>query len=357
MYFPCINGDYHYLIKLLWRGIGVYVNGLPDGYLRLVQKLASKKKLAVVFSDSSLVFGISMPFRSSVIYKNDTTEDNLDPMLYHQMAGRAGRRGLDKEGNVIFVGYSWERIKELSVSSIPKIEGTNRLVWSFVQAKNISSNDKFLDINKNMFGQSLSNVYIRNFENNILMNNENIWNFSAQKDKNLIQLMWMLRYSNEGIIVSFLLPYLRKYFEMSNPNEINKQIEVAYFLSKFIDINIASNENDIIPEQQTKIIYDEIYDGLRNINIDIPTYIDGKIWLSIRNNRLVDLKDDILRKRLFNFSTKLKALQHYCYHTKQVNLTKLMGKLLTRIWWIYHTSSPVIRYDKYLDIELEDLDI
>ena len=354
MYFPCINGDYHYLIRLLWRGIGVYVNGLPDGYLRLIQKLASKKKLAVVFSDSSLVFGISMPFRSSVIYKNDITEDNLDPMLYHQMAGRAGRRGLDKEGNVIFVGYSWERIKELSISSIPKIVGSNKLVWSFIQASNISFNNKYLDINKNMFNQTLSNIYIKNFENNILINNENIWNFSVQKDKNLIQLLWMLRYSNEGIIVSFLLPYLRKYFEISNPNEINKQIEIAYFLSKFIDINIASDEKDIIPEHQTKILYNEIYDALKNINIDIPTYIDGKIWLSIRNNRLVDLKDDLLRKRLFNFSIKIRALQHYCYHTKQVNLTKLIGKLLTRIWWIYHTSSPIIRYDKYIDIDIEN---
>ena len=354
MYFPCIDGDYHYLIRLLWRGIGVYVNGLPDGYLRLVQKLASKKKLAVVFSDSSLVFGISMPFRSSVIYKNNTMEDNLDSLLYHQMAGRAGRRGLDKEGNVIFVGYSWNRIKELSISSIPKIEGMNRLLWSFEQAKNVSLNDKFLNINKHMFGQSFSNTYISQFENNILLNNENIWNFSIQKDKNLIQLMWMLRYSNEGVIISFLLPYLRKYFEMSNSNEINKQIEIAYFLSKFIDINIADNEKDIIPEYHTKIAYDEIYNELKNINIEIPTYIDGKIWLSIRNNCLVDLKDDILRKRLFNFSTKLKALQHYCYHTKQINLTKLIGKLLTRIWWIYHTSSPVIRYDKYLNINIED---
>jgi hypothetical protein len=273
------------------------------------------------------------------------------------MAGRAGRRGLDKEGNVIFVGYSWERIKELSISSIPKIEGTNKMIWSFVQAKNISLNDKFMNINKHMFGQIISNTYITNFENNILLNNENIWNFSVIKDKNLIQLMWMFRYSNEGIIVSFLLPYLRKYFEMSNPNEINKQIDLAYFLSKFIDIHIASDEKDIIPEHHTKIVYEEIYDALQNINIDPPTYIDGKIWLSIRNNRLVDLKDDILRKRLFNFSTKIKALQHYCYHTKQVNLTKLMGKLLTRIWWIYHTSSPVIRYDKYLDIDLDNLNI
>ena len=71
--------------------------------------------------------------------------------------------------------------------------------------------------------------------------------------------------------------------------------------------------------------------------------MDGKIWLSIRNNSLVNFKDNELRQTLFDFSIKLRALQHYCYHTKQTNLTKLLGKLLTRIWWIYHSSSPIIR--------------
>merc|ERR1712072_512962 len=64
MYFPNTGEDYHWLIIMLWRGVGVYVKGLPDPYLRLVQSLASAKKLAVVFSDSSLVFGVSMPFRT-----------------------------------------------------------------------------------------------------------------------------------------------------------------------------------------------------------------------------------------------------------------------------------------------------
>ena len=348
MYFPCINGDYHYLIKLLWRGIGVYADGLPDGYLRLIQKLASNKKLGIVISDSSLVFGISMPFRSSIIFKNKNTTNNLDSMMYHQMAGRAGRRGLDKEGNVIFVGYSWEKIKELSISSIPNVSGLNRLVWSFMQAKNMSNNDKYLILNKNLFCQILSNNYLLNFENRLNKNNNSLWDFSVKKDLNLIQLMWMLRYSSECIIVAFLLPYLKKYFELSNPNEENKQIEIAYFLSKFIDINEPAMEEYIIPELlSSKINYDEIYDELKKIEINIPFNIDGRIWLSIRNNSLVNFKDDKLRQSLFNFSTKLKALQHYCYHTKQINLTKLLGKLLTRIWWIFHSSSPVIRGGDY----------
>ena len=137
-YFPNTGDDYHWLIVMLWRGVGVYVEGLPDSYLRLVQMLASSKKLAVVFSDNSLVFGVSMPFRTTIILRDVMTEDTLDSMMYHQMAGRAGRRGLDKEGNVIFAGYSWNRIKELSVSSFPIVEGSDTLIWTTDIAKKIS---------------------------------------------------------------------------------------------------------------------------------------------------------------------------------------------------------------------------
>ena len=59
-FYPGISEEYHFIIKLLWRGVGVYAKGLPDTYLRLVQSLATKKQLAIVFSDMSLVFGISI---------------------------------------------------------------------------------------------------------------------------------------------------------------------------------------------------------------------------------------------------------------------------------------------------------
>ena len=148
-YFPNSGDEYHWLIVMLWRGVGVYVKGLPDSYLRLVQMLASTKKLAVVFSDTSLVFGVSMPFRTTVVLRDVLTEDSLDSMMYHQMAGRAGRRGLDKEGNVIFAGYSWSRIKELSISSFPIIRGTDTMIWSPNSANEISRKQEVdLDWNK-----------------------------------------------------------------------------------------------------------------------------------------------------------------------------------------------------------------
>jgi hypothetical protein len=214
----------------------------------------------------------------------------------------------------------------------------------------MSSNENYLKINDNMFKSIVSNDHLLQINNEI----KNIVN--VEIEKHLIQLLWMFRYSNESIIVYTLLPHLKKYFEICNPNEESKQVEIAYFLSMFINIKNSFEEHHLSKHTVSKINYNSIYEELKNLGIIISQNIDSKIWISIRNNCLVDIKDDILRQELFDFSTKLKSIQHYCYHTKQVNLTKLLGKLLTRIWWIYHTSSPIIRNSKDQIVDIGDLE-
>jgi hypothetical protein len=313
MYFPCINGDYHFLIRLLWRGIGVYTVGLPDNYLRLIQSLASQKKLAIVFSDQSLVFGVSMPFRSSVIYHDNNAVDNLNPMIYHQMAGRAGRRGLDKEGNIIFIGYSSKRIKELSTSPIPIVNILNKKIYS-----------------NNVTG-------INNYWNNK-------WNTIFQDNINSQQLIWNLRSSNECIIVAFIFPYMQKFYNNASPSNENDQIDIAYFISNFIHIFEPKDETEILQNINVRNInYGFMYDKLKELDIEVNQKINNKIWLSIKKNALVELDNDELRQRLFDFSIKIRIMQHYAFHNKYVNLTKLLGKLLTRIWWVYFGSAPLIR--------------
>jgi replicative superfamily II helicase len=342
-FFPFLNGDYHFLIRLLWRGIGVYVVGLPDGYLRLIQTLASKKKLAFVFSDISLVFGVSMPFRTSVIYKDNSIVDNLDPMIYHQMAGRAGRRCLDKEGHIIFSGYSWNRIKELSKSSIPNITGINKPIYTFINANNLVNNSRdYSLINKNL----LSNTNYNELNTTIESNYNTIWNENNSEDYDLNHLLWMLRYSKDSIAMSVIIPYIQKYFNNVDPNKEPIQIELAFFLSNFIDIKYTNDKYNCLSKfnnMYNKINIKEIKDKLKNNDIIIENNIDCRIWISIRNNLLIDMEDETLRQDLFNYKIKIRALQHYFYHKKQITITKLLGKLLTRIWWIYHSSSPVIR--------------
>ena len=81
----------------LRRGIGLYINEVSSpSYRREVQRLASKGKLAVVVSDDSLAFGVNMPFRTCVFAGEMGGE--LTPLMAQQMSGRAGRRGLDTQG-------------------------------------------------------------------------------------------------------------------------------------------------------------------------------------------------------------------------------------------------------------------
>lgn len=112
----------HPYIKGLRRGIGLYVDDShTQEYRRVVQSLAQQGKLAVVFSDHSLAYGVNMPFRTSTFVGDDP--ELLTPLMAAQMSGRAGRRGLDEQGNLVYLDMSWERIKVLMLGCIPAIRG------------------------------------------------------------------------------------------------------------------------------------------------------------------------------------------------------------------------------------------
>lgn len=83
--------------------------------------LASQGRLAVVFSDSALAYGVNMPFRSC-IFCGDMGDD-LTPLIAQQMQGRAGRRGMDVQGNVIYLGMDWSYIENLMLGQISKVTG------------------------------------------------------------------------------------------------------------------------------------------------------------------------------------------------------------------------------------------
>lgn len=116
------SDDGHALVRSLRRGIGIYNQNLPAAYLRIVQSLAQAGRLAVVFSDDSLAYGVNMPFRTCC-FCEDTSEEVLTSLMVQQMAGRAGRRGLDRQGNIVFAGLSWSRIQFLMRGLLPDVTG------------------------------------------------------------------------------------------------------------------------------------------------------------------------------------------------------------------------------------------
>lgn len=108
------------LIEALYRGIGVHHTGTPKKYRNAVEILFRTKQLRVVFATETLALGINMPCRTAV-FAGDSL--SLDSMSFKQMAGRAGRRGYDTQGNVVFFGVPKQKVQSLITSYLPWIKG------------------------------------------------------------------------------------------------------------------------------------------------------------------------------------------------------------------------------------------
>jgi hypothetical protein len=157
---------------------------------------------------------------------------------------------------------------------------------------------------------------------------------------------WKLRHTDECLIISFLIPYLKRGFESLDHTLENNQISIAHFLCHYISLYPASNDDDCLETHAllTESPYNNIHVQLQELNINIIDKIDNKIFISIRNNQLVNSTDnEQIHKRLFEFGETLKIVQHYCYHSKILGICRLLGKLLTRIWWIYYLSSTIMK--------------
>lgn len=353
-YFPNTGEYYHFLIKLLWRGVGVYAKGLPDPYLRLVQTLASQKHLGIVFSDQSLVFGVSMPFRTTVVVRDEKLTDDLDSMLFHQMSGRAGRRGLDKEGNVVFAGYSWARIKELSISEPPIVVGAANSIQTIPHGNKLSeiykTGQNWENTCANFLDKSYTDEDGAEFVEGVKSNYSDTWKFGfVPEDVNHLFMNWKLRYDEDSLIASLLLPYLNRAFSGKDHVHESNQVELAHFLCRFVstksttDVSHALEDPDILKSEP----YSKIQGILEHCQIDIPKLIDNRLFMSIRQNSIIksasEDETDMLRHELLEFGEKIKNIQHYCFHKNIAGLSRILGKLLTRIWWIYHTSSPIMK--------------
>ncbi|CAI5741086.1 unnamed protein product [Hyaloperonospora brassicae] len=133
------SDDGHALVRSLRRGIAIYNQNLPAAYLRIAQTLAQGGRLAVMFSDDSLAYGVNMPFRTCC-FCEDTADDVLTSLMVQQMAGRAGRRGLDRQGNILFAGLSWSRIQFLMRGMLPDVTGRKSLYPTIALQKLLSAN-------------------------------------------------------------------------------------------------------------------------------------------------------------------------------------------------------------------------
>jgi len=186
----------HPIFQMLKRGIGLYIESMPDEYKWILQRLLSNRQIGIVISDKTLCMGIDLPVRTCCLMEFNGNNDfsNED---YLQMSGRAGRRGLDNRGNVIFYGDI--NIQSLMKGYLPNIVGNDKnLLTSYKMLSKINS--------------KIDNV-------------DKIFNYFFNDDRNIVDV----DISTENDKLSW---YLRNYIESGKLIDQLEDIECHLFRNK-----------------------------------------------------------------------------------------------------------------------------
>ena len=155
-------------VEPLYKGIAAHHAGILPAWKSLVEELFQQGLIKVVFATETLAAGINMPARTTVIAslskRTDSGHRLLNASEFLQMAGRAGRRGMDAKGYVVTVETPFEGAREAANLAT---SGADPLVSQFTPSYGMVLNllqTHSLEEAKNLversFGQYLATLHL-----------------------------------------------------------------------------------------------------------------------------------------------------------------------------------------------------
>ncbi|HEY9876248.1 MAG TPA: RNA helicase [Candidatus Obscuribacterales bacterium] len=156
-------------VEPLYRGIAAHHAGILPAWKGLVEELFGQGLVKVVFATETLAAGINMPARTTVISSlSKRTDDGhrlLKPSEFLQMAGRAGRRGMDTTGYVVTVQTPFEGAKEAAYLATA---GADPLVSQFTPTYGMVLNllqthalEEARELIERSFAQYIATLYLK----------------------------------------------------------------------------------------------------------------------------------------------------------------------------------------------------
>ena len=164
--------QYHEIRSMVQKGIAYHHSGLVPILKEVVEILFGKGLVKVLFATETFAVGVNMPTKT-VIFPKLSKYSNGDFRFlrtdeYLQMAGRAGRRGLDKTGTVVILPTDeimpYTGFKSMALGKSPSIQSKFKLSYQFIlkilrnraNNGNDTSEEETLDISKFMNKSLLS---------------------------------------------------------------------------------------------------------------------------------------------------------------------------------------------------------
>ena len=128
------------IMDCMERGIGIHHSGILPILKEIVEMCFQCGLVKLLFATETFAMGVNMPARTvifdSVSKFDGKSSRNLEPAEYTQMAGRAGRRGLDTTGTVIVLCKTnipdTEILKRMILGKPMRLESQFRLTYAMI---------------------------------------------------------------------------------------------------------------------------------------------------------------------------------------------------------------------------------
>jgi superfamily II RNA helicase len=136
--------QYHAVRDLALRGIAFHHSGLQPLLKEIVELLFTRGFVRLLFATETFAVGLNMPTKTVVFldlskFTDGGTHRLLRPDEYIQMAGRAGRRGKDTRGLVLYEPMrdpiEVEELRGLLCGTLPPLESRMRFHYDFLMRR------------------------------------------------------------------------------------------------------------------------------------------------------------------------------------------------------------------------------
>jgi len=284
--------EYHFLVGLLEKGIGIHHSGMVPILREIVEFMISKKYIKILFATESFAIGLDCPIKTAVftgLTKFDGTDHRwLMAHEYTQMAGRAGRRGIDTIGHVIHCNNLLElptrtEYRDILCGKAQSLISKFRISYSWVLATTVTVVEEEEEAKENQIALSKKSMIYEELERMIV----------SQKEKQGEIERDILSKREEIARISYSLDICRKYNEIQevvgtlvNKKKKEKQREIETLETEYRTIVQDAKkvkDLDVLFERKTK--EDE---QLSFLETYIETQIE-KVQRVLQENKYVEL--------------------------------------------------------------------
>lgn len=222
-------------LNALQRGIAAHHAGLLPIFKSCIEELFQRGLLKAIFATETLALGINMPARTVFLEKlskwNGENHVPITPGEYTQLTGRAGRRGIDIEGNAVIL---WSPSVDSATAAGLAATRTYPLKSSFSPTYNMSINllqrygrERARNSLKSSFAQFQADRAVVGLDRQIRRNEEAIIQFQKEVNCHLGDFLEYAKIRREIKSAETLLSKRNRQNRLDNKQRSHLEMELS----------------------------------------------------------------------------------------------------------------------------------